>query len=81
MPTQTGREGISQTRHPAGPLYVTPELIPQGVRMDQSIRGAPIEPGVLSADGGRFSYKAGTTRSMPTSITMASATVVWSCTM
>jgi len=42
MPTQTGREGISQTRHPAGPLYVTPELIPQGVRMDQSIRGAPM---------------------------------------
>ena len=40
--SQTGKPGSSQTPHPSGVGYTTPELIPQGIRMDQSIRGAPM---------------------------------------
>jgi hypothetical protein len=40
--SQTGRPGVSQTRHPAGPAYATPELIPQGVVASLSPRGAEL---------------------------------------
>lgn len=42
MASQTGKPGASQTRHPQGVRYVTPELMPQGIVLTQSIRGAPI---------------------------------------
>lgn len=42
MASQTDRPGTSQTRHPRGPRYVTPELMPQGILASVSQRGAPI---------------------------------------
>ena len=33
---------MTQMHRAPGPLYVTPELIPQGAQLDQSIRGAPM---------------------------------------
>jgi hypothetical protein len=42
MASQTGRQGTSQTSHPAGPSYIATELIPQGVRLIESPRGAPM---------------------------------------
>jgi len=38
--SQTDRPGVSQARHPRGPLYVTPELMPQGMLASTSPRGA-----------------------------------------
>jgi len=40
--SQTDRPGSSQTKHPQGVLYVTPELMPQGVIASVSMRGAPM---------------------------------------
>jgi hypothetical protein len=40
--SQTDRPGTSQTMHNQGPPYVSAELIPQGVRMDTSLGGAPL---------------------------------------
>ena len=42
MASQTDRPGNSQTRHPQGVRYVTPELMPQGVLLSISPRGAPL---------------------------------------
>jgi hypothetical protein len=38
--SQTNRPGQSQTPHPQGVPYVTAELMPQGVVLSQSPRGA-----------------------------------------
>lgn len=40
MASQSGRPGVSQTKHPQGVPYPTPELMPQGVVLSQSPRGA-----------------------------------------
>lgn len=68
MASQTGRPGASQTPHPQGVRYVTPELIPQGVILSQSIRGAPIL--IQFTNPQRPEYGTGT-RSMSTPATEA----------
>lgn len=40
MASQTDRPGVSQTKHPQGVPYPTAELIPQGVVLSRSPRGA-----------------------------------------
>ena len=42
MATQTDRPGASQTRHPQGVTYPTPELIPQGAVASVSQGGRPL---------------------------------------
>lgn len=42
QPSQTDRPGASQTPHPSGVRYVSVELIPQGTRLSESPRGAPL---------------------------------------